>query len=124
MDKLNGWHVVSLVLILCTTLVLLVALGQQLGAIASLGVLILGALGFNAAQNYKNNAVSSEQIGQVKELANGNNEALRTQMAFERAQAALERQQMRQQLDAQHKVTIALAALVPPDAKIPEELVP
>lgn len=122
MDKLNGWHVVSLAAILATTLVLLVALGQELGAIASLGVLILGALGFNAAQNYKNNAVSSEQLGQVKDLANGNNEALRNQMALERTQAALERQQMREQLDAAHRTNVALAALVPPDTKVPEEL--
>lgn len=122
MDKLNGWHLVTLVAVLCATLVLLVWMGQELGAIASLGVLILGTLGFNAAQNYKNNAVSSEQLGQVKDLANGNNEALRTQMAFERAQAAMERQQMREQLDASHRTNVALAALVPPDTKVPEEL--
>jgi hypothetical protein len=122
MDKLSGWHFVTLVAILCTTLVLLVALGQELGAIASLGVLILGALGFSAAQNYKNNAVSSEQLGQVKELANGNNEALRNQMALERTQAALERQQMREQLDAAHRINVTLAALVPPETKVPEEL--
>lgn len=122
MDKLNGWHLVALVAIGCTTLVLLVWMGQELGAIASLGVLILGALGFSAAQNYKNNAVSVEQLGQVKDLANGNNEALRTQMAFERTQAALERQQMREQLDAAHRTNVALAALVPPDTKVPEEL--
>jgi len=119
MDKLNGWHFVTLVAILCTTLVLLVALGQELGAIASLGVLILGALGFSAAQNYKNNAVSSEQLGQVKELANGNNEALRAQMALERAQAVLERQQMREQLDLAHRTNVTLAALIPPDSKLP-----
>lgn len=123
MDKLNGWHLVALVAILCATLVLLVWMGQELGAIASLGVLILGTLGFNAAQSYKNNAVSSEQLGQVKDLANGNNEALRNQMAFERTQAALERQQMREQLDAAHRTNVTLAALVPPDTKVPDEMI-
>lgn len=123
MDKLSGWNVVALVLIGCTTLVLLVALGQELGAIASLGVLILGTLGFSAAQNYKNNAVSSEQIGQVKDLANGNNEALRNQMAFERAQHALEREQLMTVIQASHNREVALAALAPSDTKVPEELV-
>lgn len=122
MDKLNGWHLVALVFIGCTTLVLLVALGQELGAIASVGLMILSVLGFSAAQQYKNNAVSVQQLGEVKTQVNGNNEALRNQMAFERTQAALERQQMRDQLDAAHRTNVALAALVPPDTKVPEEL--
>ena len=123
MDKLNGWHLVTLVAILCTTLVLLVWMGQELGAIASLMVLILGTLGFSAAQNYKNNAVSSEQIGQVKELANGNNQALRDEMARRDEKHAEQIAGLLAQLESSHSREVAYAALVPPDAKIPEELI-
>lgn len=121
MDKLNGWHVVSLVFIMCTTLVLLVALGQELGAIASLGVMILSVLGFSAAQNYKNNAVSSEQLGQVKELANGNNAALREEMARRDEAHAAERAIWIAQLQAAHDREVAYAAMVSPE-KVATEL--
>lgn len=114
MDKLNGWHLVALVFIGCTTLVLLVAMGEELGAVASVGLAILSVLGFSAAQNYKNNAVSSEQIGQVKELANGNNQALRDEMARRDAVHAQERALWAVQLQAAHDREVAFAAAVPP----------
>ena len=120
MDKLNGWHLVALVLILCTTLVLLVWMGQELGAIASVGVLILGTLGFNAAQNYKNNAVSSEQLGQVKELANGNNAALRDEIKRRDQAHAEQVSLLLDKLQASHDREVAYAALVPPDMKSAE----
>ena len=120
MDKLNGWHLVALAFIACTTLVLLVWMGQEMGAIASLGLLILSALGFTAAQSYKNNAVSSEQLGQVKELANGNLEALRVELARKDAQMAMERTFYQTQLAQAHEKQVALATMLPPESKVPE----
>lgn len=120
MDKLNGWHLVALVFILCTTLVLLVWMGEELGAIASLGVLILGALGFSAAQNYRNNAVSSEQLGQVKELANGNLAALRAEMARRDEAHAEQVAVLLGKLENSHNREVAFATMAPPDSKLPE----
>lgn len=121
---LTGWQIVALVALLCGTIVGLVAMGQTLGAITGVGIMILAALGFTGAQQF----VNAEKVSQVKDLANGNNKELREQIekilanhAEERrqaeARAALERQQFQQQLTAVQQQTVAYAAAAPPDAK-------
>lgn len=121
---LTGWQVVALVALLCGTIVGLVAMGQTLGAVAGVGIMILAALGFTGAQQL----VNGEKVSQVKDLANGNNKDLRDQIdkilashADERqqadARAALERQQMQAQLTALQHQMVTLAVAVPPETK-------
>ena len=69
MKSLNGWQIVALVGLFLGTLVALVAMGQEIGALVAAAVAILAALGFNGAQN----AINLERTTEVRTLANGNN---------------------------------------------------
>lgn len=119
-NPLNGWQVVTLVGMVLATMVALVWMGQTLGAIASVGVVILAALGYNVSQT-----------AATKDLANGNLAAMRDQlaekdkqyaedMARKDNQMAMERAVFQQTLAQAHAQTVSMAAALPPDTKLPE----
>lgn len=119
-------------------IVILVAMGQELSALITTGLLVASALGVPIVQGF----VNSERMGQVKELANGNLAAMREEMTRkdlqhaeemtrkdqqhaqeltrERAAASLERTSLQERLHEAHEARVALATLLPPEAKPPE----
>lgn len=111
MKSLTGWQIVALVGLFLGALVVLVAMGQEIGAIVAGIVAILAVLGFNSAQN----AVNLERTGEVRSLANGTNEALRTQITTERDKHAEERAALLHQIQATNEKLAATAALVSPE---------
>lgn len=115
MDRLSGWQIVTLLGMLLATIVGLVAMGQELGAIISVSVLIASALGVNIATNVAQNSLNSEKLGQVKDLANGNNQALREEIAAIRAQHADERAELLRQVQESNNRAVQLAAMIMPD---------
>lgn len=117
MKNLNGWQVVILVGMVLTALVVLVKMGQGLGAIVGAALLLLGGLGVPIYQN----AVNSEKINQGNMLANGNLAAMRDQITALTLAHAAERAELIHQIQASNHQAVALAAMVPPDSKVPEE---
>ncbi len=114
MKNLNGWQVVALVGVLCATLVALVWRGQDIGAIVAAGVVVASALGLNVATSFAQNSVNSEKLGQVKDLANGNLQAMRDQLAAKEEQHAAERADMMRQIRDANDRAVQLAAMIPP----------
>lgn len=114
MKNLNGWQFVILVGMILGTLLGLMAMGQELAAVVGAGIAIATALGANVVQNVSATTTQREQLGQVKDLANGNLDALRIQISSERAQHALERAELNRQLQTANDRAIQLAALIPP----------
>lgn len=119
MKNLNGWQVVALVAILCGTLIALVWQGQSVGAIVAAGVVVASALGINVATNLAQNSVNSEKLGQVKDLANGQNQTLQRQLETERAVHAGERAFLMNQVKEANDRAVQFAAMITPD-KAPE----
>lgn len=114
MDKLSGWQIVTVVGMLLGAVVGLVAMGQELGAVMSIGILIASGLGVNIATNLAQNSVNAEKLTQVKDLANGNNQALRDEIAAIRDQHAQERAELQRQLKESNDRAVQLAAMVLP----------
>lgn len=123
----NGWQIVTLVSVVLAAIVSLVAMGQELSALITTGLLVASALGVPIVQGFVNN----ERVNQVKDLANGNLAAMREEMthlnqqhaeelARRDAAAALERLNFQQQLAASHEKHVMLAAMLPADSKAPE----
>ena len=115
MKNLNGWQVVALVGILCATLVTLVWQGQSVGAIVAAGVVVASALGVNVATSFAQNSVNSEKLGQVKDLANGQNQALQRQLVDKDKMYTDLLAEKDRQLQAAHDRAVQLAAMIPPD---------
>jgi len=116
MKNLNGWQIVTMFGMILAAIVTLVAMGQEVGAIVTAGIVVASALGVPIVQG----AVNSEKMGQVKDLANGNLAAMRDQMATDRAAHALERAELYQQLQAANDKAVQLAAMVPAESRIGE----
>lgn len=118
MKNLTGWQVVAVVGLFLSAFCILVALGQDVGALIAAGLVILGALGVPIYQN----AVNSEKINQGNMLANGNLKDLREQLTTVlnlHAEQLAEKDRLIQQA---HEQAVQLATMVSPDTKIPEGL--
>jgi hypothetical protein len=94
-------------------IVTLVAMGQEVGAIVTAGIVVASALGVPIVQG----AVNSEKMGQVKDLANGNLAAMRDQMSTLILQHQVERAELHQQLQAANDKAVQLAAMVPSEIR-------
>lgn len=116
MKNLNGWQIVALVGLVLGAIVALVAMGQEIAAVSAVGIMVASALGVPIYQQ----AVNGEKVGQVKELANGNLKRLQDQIADIYVQHAAERADWALQLQAANDKATALAAMLPPDTKIPD----
>lgn len=114
----NGWQIVTLVGMVLAAIVVLVAMGQELSALITTGLLVASALGVPIVQGF----VNSEKMGQLKEQGNGTLTAKDKIIADLQAQLGLQSQEyMRQMAEAHNRATV-LATLVPPDTKIPDGL--
>lgn len=116
MRNLNGWQIVTLLGLLLAALVILVALGQEVSALVGAGLVVASALGVPIVQG----AVNAERVSQVKELANGNLTSARQAVDAAHAQAAAERAEAAKTIQAMQQQMLALAALIPPDTKVPD----
>lgn len=111
MKSLNGWQIVALVGLFLGTLVALVAMGQEIGALVAAAVAILAALGFNGAQN----AINLERTTEVRTLANGNNNELRKQLEEKEKRHNDQIAELMRQIQATNEKLAATAAYVAPE---------
>lgn len=112
----NGWQVVTIIGLVLTAIVVLVALGQELSALITTCILVASALGVPIVQGF----VNSEKMNQNNALANGNLAALREQLNQVITQHSTERTEIQAQLQAANDRAVQLAAMISPDAKFPE----
>jgi hypothetical protein len=105
--QFNGWQVVTLVGMVLTAIVILVALHQDLSALITTGLLVASALGVPIVQGF----VNSERMGALKEQGNGTMAAKDQQIS-----------DLLKQLTAAHNQSVQLAAMIPPDPKVNMQL--
>lgn len=110
MDALKDlkWPAAFAIFSTLATIVALVYLGQSLTAV---GVFIAGLLGYQAHKT----ATQGKEVSEVKSLANGNNEALRTQISETR-------DQMLEMSKDHAKIVAQLAAMLPAGTQLPQQL--